>query len=193
MPRDSRQSHATSATKELFRERYSAMCLQALDVRPDARKRSIKKFKDRLWFLKNVASVKKCGKENYKTLPSLSFFPNALRSNSANYSQFGVSKRRQVVCIFISAYICELLSKFQLRKLGILFYIFNLVQRMEDGIRDIRPWSEAALLILKRHGETSSVALKSPCMEQREILSKNFDLLRVSLVFCPISCVTSDK
>lgn len=62
VPRDSRQSHATSATKELFRERYTAMCLQALDVRPDARKRSIKKFKDRLWFLKNVASVKKCGK-----------------------------------------------------------------------------------------------------------------------------------
>lgn len=59
VPHDSRQSHATSATKELFRERYAAMCLEALDVRPDARKRSIKKFKDRLRFLKNVASVKK--------------------------------------------------------------------------------------------------------------------------------------
>ena len=69
----------------------------------------------------------------------------------------------------------------------------NLVQRIEDGIRDIRPESEAALFILKRHGKTWSVPLKSPCMEQTKILSKNFDLLRVSLVFCPNSCVTSDK
>lgn len=93
VPHDSRQSHATSATKELFRERYAAICLEALDVRPDARKRSIKKFKDRLRFLKNVASVKKCEKENYETLSSLSFFLNVLHGNSANYSQFGVSKR----------------------------------------------------------------------------------------------------
>lgn len=85
VPHDSRQSHATSATKELFRERYAAMCLEALDA--------IKKFKDRLRFLKNVASVKKCEKENYETLSSLSFFPNVLHGNSANYSQFGVSKR----------------------------------------------------------------------------------------------------
>lgn len=69
VPHDSRQSHATSATKELFRERYAAMCLEALDVRPDARKRSIKKFKDRLRFLKNVASLKKCEKENTKLCP----------------------------------------------------------------------------------------------------------------------------
>lgn len=93
VPHDSRQSHATSATKELFRERYAAMCLKALDVRLDARKRSIKKFKDRLRFLKNVASVKKCEKENYETLSSLSFFLNVLHGNSSNYSQFGVSKR----------------------------------------------------------------------------------------------------
>lgn len=58
VPRDSRQSHATSATKDLFRERYAAMCLEALDVRSGARKRSIKKFKNRFCFLKNVASVK---------------------------------------------------------------------------------------------------------------------------------------
>lgn len=59
VPHDSRQSHATSAMKELFRRRYAAMCLEASDVRSDARKRSIKKFEDRFRFLKNVASMKR--------------------------------------------------------------------------------------------------------------------------------------
>lgn len=155
VPHDSRQSHATSAMKELFRRRYATMCLEASDVRSDARKRSIKKIRRSFSFLEKCCKREKVMYavalfvENYKTLSCLSFFPDALHcaretlaSNSANYSEFGVSKRRQVVYLFprTSANFCQNFARENLAYCSIYLTWYS-VSKMELEIfgRRARP------------------------------------------------------